>query len=301
MTKRIGIIGVGAMGGGIAKTLLEAGYSVTAFDVNTDALEKVSSLGALAASSPAKVGCNSDVVITSLPNPEIFEDVVLGTGALLEAMESGSYILDMSTIDPGTTKRINRIAGEKGVHTLDAPLSGGPAGAASGSLTIIVGATKEDFEALNDIFKVLGKNVFHVGPVGAGQTVKVCNNAAAAVHTVVTGEVLLAGVKAGVDLKVLSNAISSASGGSWILQNFFPKTVLKGAYSPPLFALDLMLKDLGLYIKTIEELGLPSMTASLAHQIYKAGHTTGKGKEDHTGVVRVLEELSGFKIGTVED
>lgn len=301
MTKRIGIIGVGAMGEGLAKTLLAAGYRVTAYDVSTEALEKVSSQGALVADSPAQVGSNADVVITSLPNPEIFEDVVLGAGGLLKAMQSDSYLLDMSTIDPVTTKRINRLAASKGVHTLDAPLSGGPAAAASGALTIIVGAAREDFEALNDIFEVLGQNIYHVGPVGAGQTVKVCNNAAAAVHTVVTGEVLLAGVKAGVDLKVLADAISSASGGSWILQNFFPQTVLQGAYHPPLFSLDLMLKDLGLYIKTIEALGLPSMTASLAHQLYKAGQTTGKGKEDHTGVVRIIEELSGFKIGTVKD
>lgn len=301
MKKRMGIIGVGAMGEGIAKTLLEAGFTVNAYDVNQEALEKVSSLGAVVANNPAGVGSNSDVVITSLPNPEIFEDIIIGAGSLLDSMESGSFILDMSTIDPGTTKRINRLAGEKGIHTLDAPLSGGPAAAASGTLTIIVGGAKEDFEALNDIFDVLGQNIYHVGPVGAGQTVKVCNNAAAAVHTVVTGEVLLAGVKAGVDLKVLADAISSASGSSWILQNFFPKTVLKGAYSPPLFTLDLMLKDLGLYIKTVEELGLPSLTASLAHQMYKAGHTTGKGKEDHTGVVRIIEELSGFKIGVVED
>ena len=102
-------------------------------------------------------------------------------------------------------------------------------------------------------------------------------------------------------MKVLAEAISGASGGSWILQNFFPKTVLKSNYDPPLFSLDLMTKDVGLYIKTVEELGLPAMTAGLAYQIYKAGQATGKGHEDHTGVVRIIEEMSGAKIGTVED
>ena len=301
MARSMGIIGVGAMGEGIAKSLLRAGYSVIAYDVNSSALQKVTTAGAAAAESPAEVGSKSEVVITSLPNPEIFEEVLLGTDGLLESMADGSYIIDMSTIDPGTTKHVNRLAAQKKIHTLDAPLSGGPAAAASGTLTIIVGGAKEDFDALADVFETLGKNVYHVGPIGAGQTVKVCNNAAAAVHTVVTGEVLLAGVRAGVDLEVLADAISNASGGSWILQNFFPKTVLKGAYAPPLFALDLMVKDLGLYIKTIEDLKLPAITTSLAYQIYKAGQATGKGKEDHTGVVRIIEELSGCRIGVVKE
>jgi len=301
MAKRMGVIGVGAMGKGIVGTLLKAGYPVTAFDVNQAALAGVVGQGAAGVGSPAEVGAKSEVVITSLPNPQVFEEVLLGQGGLLEAMAEGSYLIDMSTIDPDTTRRIHQLAAEKGVRTLDAPLSGGPQGAASGALTIIVGGDKADFEALSDVFQTLGKNIHHVGPIGAGQTVKICNNAAAAVHTVVTGEVLLAGVKAGVDLKVLAEAISSASGSSWILQNFFPKTVLKNNYDPPLFSLDLMVKDVGLYIKTLEDLGLPSMTAALAYQIYKAAQATGKGREDHTGVVRVIEEISGARIGTVKD
>ena len=188
MAKRIGVIGIGAMGKGIVTTLLTAGYAVTAFDVNKSALSEVVAKGAIEAESPANVGGNSDVVITSLPNPKIFEAVVLESGGLLAAMAEGTYLIDMSTIDPGTTKRIHQIAAEKGVRTLDAPLSGGPQGAASGELTIIVGGDKTDFEAMADVFETLGKSIYHVGPIGAGQTVKVCNNAAAAVHTVVTGE-----------------------------------------------------------------------------------------------------------------
>jgi 3-hydroxyisobutyrate dehydrogenase-like beta-hydroxyacid dehydrogenase len=300
MPKRVGVIGVGSMGRGMVQTLLKNGYKPTIYDISPGAVTAMVALGAVSAPSPKEVGKASDVVVTSLPNQAVVEATITGEAGLLEGMSPGCYVIDMSTIDPGTTRRLHEQAAARGVHTIDAPVSGGPQAASSGSLTIMVGGTKEDYEACLDILNVLGKTVVHVGPIGAGQTVKLCNNAAAAAQTVIMGEVLLTGVKAGVDLKVLVKAIGSASGNCWILQNFFPKTVLAGKYDPPLFSLDLMVKDLGLYMKTIQELGIPSVMASLAYQIYSAGQATGKGKEDHTGVVRVGEALAGAAIGVIE-
>lgn len=299
MEKKAGVVGVGAMGIGMVGMLLKNGYQVTVFDLNADAVERAVAKGAAAAESPADVGKVSDMVITSLPFPEAFEETVLGEKGLLKGMRSGTYIIDMSTIDPVTTRTVHEAAASQGVRTMDAPVSGGPQGAAAGTMSIMVGGAEEDYEACSEILNVLGGKVFHVGPIGAGQTVKICNNALAAVHTVALGEVLLTGVKAGVDLKVLTDVIRSSSGGCWVLENFFPKTVLRNRYEPPLFTLDLMRKDVGLYMKTAEALKNPSIMSSIAYQFYTAGQSTGKGGKDHTAVVQVVEEMAGSKVGAV--
>ena len=148
---------------------------------------------------------------------------------------------------------------------------------------------------------ILGGKVFHVGHIGAGQTIKICNNALAAVHTVALAEAILTGVKAGVDLKILVEVIRGSSGNCWTLENFFPKTVLRNQYDPPLFALDLMQKDVGLYMKTAEAVKSPTLMRALAYQIYTAGQNTGRGKKDQTSIVQVIEDLAGSKIGTIPE
>jgi 3-hydroxyisobutyrate dehydrogenase len=299
MGKKAGIIGIGAMGSGMVGVLLENGYTVTAFDLNADALKAIEKKGVTVAASPMAVGKVSDVVITSLPSPQAFEDVVLGEKGLLKGMTSGTYIIDMSTIDPVTTRSVHEIAASQGVRTLDAPVSGGPQGAASGTMSVMAGGAKEDFETCQEILNILGGKVFYVGPIGSGQTIKICNNAMAAVHTVAMAEALLTGVKAGVDLKMLVDVIRSSSGNCWTLENFFPKTVLQNQYDPPLFTLDLMQKDVGLFMKTAEAMKSPTIMSAVAYQFYTAGQTTGKGSQDHTSVVQLIEALAGEKIGTI--
>ncbi|KJS19691.1 MAG: hypothetical protein VR72_17685 [Clostridiaceae bacterium BRH_c20a] len=299
MTKKAGVVGIGLMGSGMAQNLLKGGYDVWVYDVNQEAIDDLTTKGARKAKSPREIGENSDVVLMSLPAVSIVEEAVLGDEGLLKGLKEGSYIIDLSTIDPVTTRRIHNEAKAKGVKTLDAPVSGGPQGAAAGTLSIMVGGDETDFEACKEIFSVIGKNVFHVGPIGAGQTIKLCNNALASVHTVALGEVLLTGVRAGVKLDKLVEVISNSSGDCWILRNFFPKTVLVDKYDPPLFTLNLMHKDVGLYIKTAEEMGVTSIITSLAYQMYKAGKATEKGQLDHTSVVKMVEELSNGKIGTI--
>ena len=301
MEKKIGVIGVGAMGIGMVGNLVKEGYTVTAFDIDAQRIAAAEEKGAAGAASQEGVGKASDVVITSLPSPQAFEETVLGESGLLKGLRSGAYIIDMSTIDPVTTRNVHEIAQSKGIRTMDAPVSGGPQGAAAGTMSIMVGGNKEDFEACSEIFEVLGGKVFHVGPIGAGQTIKICNNALAAVHTAALGEVLLAGVKAGVDLKMLVDVIQSSSGNCWMLENFFHKTVLQNKYDPPLFTLDLMKKDVGLYLKTAEAMKIPSILSSIAYQLYTAGQSTGKGREDHTAVVQVVEDMAGEKIGVIDN
>ena len=296
MKKNIGVIGLGAMGSGMVGVLLENGYPVTGFDLNSEAIRSVEKKGARAAESPEEVGQASDMVITSLPSPQAFEETVLGEQGILKGLRPGAYIIDMSTIDPVTTRTVHEAAASQGIHTLDAPVSGGPPAAANGTLSIIVGGETEDYNACLEIFNVLGSNIFHVGPIGAGQTVKICNNVLSAVHTVVLGEVLLTGVSAGVDHKVLTEVFRKSSGNCYMVEKRFPNTVLRDNYDEPSFSLDLMKKDVGLYMKTAQAMKTPSIMSAVAYQIYTAGQSSGKGQKDHTAVVQVIEEMAGKRI-----
>jgi len=296
MEKNIGFIGLGAMGSGMVGMLLKNGYPVICFDLNSEVVQAATENGARAAESPAEVGKASDIVITSLPSPRIFQETVLGKQGVLKGLRPGAYIIDMSTIDPVTTRTVHEVAASQGVRTLDAPVSGGPPRAAEGTLAIMVGGDTEDYKACLEIFNVLGGNVLHVGPIGAGQTVKVCNNALCAVHTVVLGEVLLTGVEAGVDPKVLIDVFRESSGNCYMIEHRFPKTVLQDNYDQPSFSMDLMKKDVGLYMKTAQDMKIPSIMSSAAYQVYTAGQSSGKGQKDHTAVVQVIEEMAGKKI-----
>ena len=296
MKKKIGFIGLGAMGSGMVGMLLKNGYQVTCFDINPEAIQKAVKKGALAADSPVGVGKETDIIILSLPSPRSVEETTLGDQGVLKGLQPGAYIIDMSTTDPVTTRKINDAAVSQGVHTLDAPVSGGPVRAEEGTLSIIVGGSKEDFESVLDIFNILGSNVFLVGPIGAGQTVKICNNAISAVHTAVMGEVLLTGVEAGVDPKVMLDVFRESSGGCYMIEHRIPSTVLGEKYDPPSFSTDLMVKDVGLYLKTAREMKIPSIITGTTYQIYTAAQSSGKGPKDHTAVVQVIEEMTGKKI-----
>ena len=296
MKKNIGFIGLGAMGSGMTGMLLKNDYPVTCFDINPEVVQAATAKGARAAESPAAVGKASDIIITSLPSPQIVQESIMGDQGVLKGLRPGAYIIDMSTTDPVTTRTVNEVAASQGVRTLDAPVSGGPIRAAEGTLAIMVGGDTEDYKACLEVFDILGSNVFHVGPIGAGQTVKICNNALSAVHTAVMGEVLLTGVEAGVDPKVMLDVFRESSGNCYMIEHRIPKTVLQDNYDPPSFSMDLMKKDVGLYLKTAQDMKIPSIITSAAYQIYTAGQSSGKGQKDHTAVVQVIEEMAGKKV-----
>lgn len=295
MPKRIGFLGVGAMGQGMVRNLLQAGFAVTVFDVNPAASAALAADGASVAGSVAAAVGEADVVMSSLPTPAILLAAALGPAGAVAQMQAGAYLIDLSTVDPGTIRRVSAEAAARGVHVLDAPVSGGPGGAEAGTLSIMVGGEAADFEACRDVLAAVGKRLFHVGPIGAGQTVKICNNMLLAVHAASLGEALVTGVKAGVELQTLVDVMRTSSGASWVLENFVPKTILRGDYSP-LFALDLMHKDLGLYVQTADSLGVPSPMGALAYQLYTAGRAAGMGRQDMTAVVQVVEQMAGYHL-----
>lgn len=295
--KKIGFVGVGAMGSGMATNLLKHGYQVIAFDLDPCRVAAVQ--GTQPAASPAEVAQVSDVVFTSLPSVAAVEAVILGTDGVLQYIKPNSYILDMSTIDPGTTRRLAQKANERNVRLLDCPVSGGPTGAAKGTLTTMVGADDTDFEAVKPLLSCFATNIIHVGGVGTGQVVKIVNNILAAIHTVALGEALLTGTQAGVKLDVLAEVISKSSGRSFIIDYFAPNSILKGNYDNPLFMLKLMHKDVSLYMKMAEEYKIPSLLAGTTKELYSAALYKGWDTKDHTAVCQILEELSGQKIITV--
>lgn len=303
MNKTIGFIGCGNMGKGMVKNLLKAGNKVKVFDVNEEAAKALAADGAVPTKSVKECAQGAEVVMLSLPSPEAVEKSITGPEGVLEVLQPGSYIIDLSTIDPDTTKRIHSIAAAKGIRTLDAPVSGGPHGAASASLSVMVGGDKEDFEAVRDILSVIGdpKKIVYCGPIGSGQVVKLCNNTAAAIQTIALAETLLMGVKAGVDLKVLVESFKASSANCYTLEDRFPKTVFRDNYEPPVFALYLMHKDVSLYMATAMSLKVPSPIAALANEYYTVAMNHGKEKMDYTVVCKQLEEIANSRIGKLSD
>ncbi len=304
--RRVGVVGIGNMGAGIAHNLREGKFEVVLYSKRCgDPLfepERDETFGPLmekgcrVAKTLREVGEFSQVVITSVPMPEDFLAVCTGDEGLIASMKEGSYIIDTSTIDVETTRRVHSIAGDKGIRTLDAPVSGGPAGARNGTMTIMAGGDKEDFDACLPIFECIGGNINYMGRIGTGQMVKLCNQAISASQSAVMGEVFVTGIKAGLGLEDMANVIRASSGNCWMLENFFPETVFKNKFDPPRFALRMMLKDIDLYMRTARALGVPSIVSGTVMQMFTAAMAMGNGELDVTSVVQVAEKLGEQKI-----
>lgn len=300
-SKIAGFIGLGAMGSGMATNLLKHGYEVIAFDVDSSRVQKLAQAGAQAAKTVSELAGTSDVIFTSLPSVDAIEEVMFSEQGVLANLKPGTYLLDMSTIDPGTTRKIAAEALKRGGRFCDCPVSGGPTGAANGTLTTMVGASDEDFEVVKPFLACFAANIIHVGDVGCGQIAKIVNNILGAIHTVALGEALLTGTQAGIKLDVLAEVISKSSGRSFIIDYFAPHTILKGNYDNPLFMLKLMHKDVSLYMKMAQEYNVPSVLAALTKELYSAALYKGWGTKDHTAVCQVLEELASKKICNKEE
>lgn len=289
--KKIGVVGVGNMGFYFASNFLKANYQVIVNDVNEEALKKIEAQGAVLAKSPKELAEKTEIVVLSLPNPQIVEQVVAGPEGLLSGLKPSSVIIDMSTIDPGTSVRLSKLASEKGIYMLDAPVSGGVKGAANGTLTIMVGGDERVLEKYKDDLNVLGKNIIHMGPAGSGQMTKLCNNMATAVNAIALAEVLLAGCKAGLDLEKLRMVLGNSTGSSFVLTNYAPLNLFKGDLSP-MFALNLMYKDVSLFLKWADELNMPAPISNLGREIYRMAKNRDLGNKDFMAVFSYYEEIS---------
>ncbi|KQL49643.1 hydroxyacid dehydrogenase [Brevibacillus choshinensis] len=291
----VGVIGVGAMGKGMIGSLLQKGYRVFAYDPIPAAQDWAKEVGAQVADSPAEVGRMAHVVITSLPGPAIVEQVLLGMDGLYSTLAPGSYVLDASTIDPATAKRLHEAGLEKGISYFDCPVSGGPAGAAAGTLTIMVGGDESKLPEITPYLQGIGKEVFYLGESGAGQVAKLCHNSVVAVITAALGEAFTVGAKAGVDPQKLAAVMDKGSAHNRVLSVFGPN-ILYGTYEKTIFSLDHMHKDLHLYTKAAQEKQVPVLVGGTVAQMYEAAKAQGKGAWDSSAVCSVTEELANAKI-----
>lgn len=292
---KIGFIGIGAMGKPMARNLLTAGYDLTVYDVNKNAVTEMVAQGAREAATPRDLAAGVEAVITMLPNYNIVKACLEGQDGVLAGAREGTVIIDMSSVAPVQTQEMAKLAKQKGLSYIDAPVSGGVAGAEKGTLTIMVGGEGEIVEKVMPILRTMGKKIYHVGPVGSGDTVKLVNNLLLGINMAAVAEAMVLGVKAGLDPKVLLDIISSSSGRSYALEAKVPGFIMQGNFEPG-FAIDLQYKDLELAIQTAKELKVPMLLTTLAQQIFEQARAAGMGGKDISAVVLPLENLAGVKV-----
>lgn len=294
MKKKIGFIGLGIMGKPMAKNLLKAGYSIVAYDLNKDAVEDVVKAGALGASSSKEAAGKAEVIITMLPDSPDVKEVILGKDGVLEGIKPGSIVIDMSSINPLVSQEIEKELRKKGVEMLDAPVSGGETGAIQGTLAIMVGGKEKVFNESVEIFKAVGKNIVHVGTIGAGGFVKLVNQIIVAVNIAAVGEAFTLGTKAGLDPQVIYQAIRGGLAGSSVLETKAPMMFARNF--KPGFKIRLHHKDLQNALSTAKDLGVPLPLSSFVQQIILSLMTEGRGEEDHSALATFFEKMAKVEI-----
>ena len=297
--ERIGVVGIGHMGLPMSRRLVAAGYPVVAYDTAAEAVRGAVASGAEAAESLAALGARCPTVITMLPDSTIIDAVVRAEG-LGDAMMPGSTLIDMSTAVPARTVQLARWLAEREIGMLDAPVSGGVAGAERGSLTIMVGGPRPLFERYRPIFAAMGKTIHHVGGTGAGHTIKAINNMVSATTMAVTSEALALAVKAGIEVETALAVINSGTGRSWSSEYKFPTFVLNHAFNSG-FSIGLMRKDVDIALELGQEHAVPLFVAAAAQQLYRFAVGHGLGEQCHTTIATILEEMASVRLdGTHE-
>ena len=295
MTRSIAFVGLGHMGGPMAANLHKAGHRVTAFDLSADALAKAREQGLQVAASAAEAVEGAQVVVSMLPASRHVESLFLGDDGLLARLAPDTLVIDCSTIAPASAQKVAQAAVTRGHAMLDAPVSGGTAGAAAGTLTFIVGGEASVLERARPVLQGMGKNIFHMGGAGAGQVAKLCNNMALGVIMAVTGEALALGTAHGLDAKVLSQMMAVSTGRSWATEvcNPWPGVLENAPASRGYtggFGSDLMLKDMGLAVEAAMGVGATIPLGELARNLYAMNRQAGRGGLDFSSVVKVLTE-----------
>lgn len=291
--EKVGFVGLGIMGKPMAKNLIKAGHQLVIYS-GSGAADELKGEGAEAADSYKAIAEQCEVVITCLPASAEVEEVYRGEEGLLAGASDGSLLIDMSTISPLVTKEIAKEANEKGVRTLDAPISGGEPGAISGDLALMVGGAEEDFERAKPLFEPLGTPT-HVGDAGSGQITKACNQIIVGIVIEAVSEALVLGSKAGVDPAKIIEAVSGGLAGTKVMDQKREK-MLEHDFEPG-FRSELHHKDLGIALATAREVGVPLPLASLVDQMLQELKVKDRGGLDHSALLTVIEDAAGHKIG----
>ncbi|MFZ1399938.1 MAG: NAD(P)-dependent oxidoreductase [Candidatus Promineifilaceae bacterium] len=295
MNETIGFIGLGIMGQGMVRNLLDKGFIVYVWNRTHGKMDPFIALGAIAASSPADVASHADIIITCVSDTPDVEHVMLQANGVIFGAKPGNLVIDMSTISPDVTRRLAQAFADRGVHMLDAPISGGSEGAAKGTLSIMVGGDAAQVARAMPVFQAMGKAITHVGPIGAGQTVKLVNQILVVVTMLGVGEALLFAQAGGLDLQKTLDAVSQGAAGSWMLSNRGPQVVERDWR--PGFTIDLQQKDLRLVLEAADQLGVPMLGTSMVFNLYRTLQQQGLGLEGNHALVKALEHLAGLEIG----
>ncbi len=282
--KRVGYVGLGAMGGAMAGQLLKHNVPLTVCDVEPQAVKGVVDAGGRAATTPRGVGEQAEIVVCSLPSPCVVEEVVLGEEGLIHSLQSGSVIIDMSTNGLEAVRKVGKALADKGIHLVDAPVGKGPWAAEKGDLTILMGGDREVCRSVEWLLEMMGSKLYYCGPLGSGQVIKLANNLVSCGNMAVIAEAYALAAKGGADLDVLCEVMPQTSADSWQLRQTLNDKVLKGDFSP-MFKLKLARKDMKLIVEMAQSLGAPLDCAQATLEWYKAGLEAGHGELDWGAII----------------
>jgi len=278
------------MGAPMAANLIEAGFEVTVWNRSPSRTEPLVKAGAKRAESPAAVAAACEVTLSCVTNSGDVEEVAIGPEGVIHGAEAGSVYIDCSTISPETARRVAEQLARKNVAMLDAPVSGGDIGAKAGTLAIMVGGDAAVFERCRPVFEALGKTVVHVGPSGAGQVVKLCNQIAGGLNLLAAAEAIQLARRSNVNPAKMLEVVSAGAAGSWMLSNLAPKAV-SGDYAPG-FMVDLMQKDLRLVLDAANETHTPLPGTALVSQLFQSIQAEGRGTDGTQAIVDAIEKLT---------
>ena len=293
--KVLGFIGVGRMGIHMAGRLIDAGYAITVFDTNETAMQRLEQRGATRAASAAAVASKCETVLVSLPTPDVVKSVALGAAGVIEGTKVKTFV-DLSTTGPRVAKEVAAGLARKGITAVDAPVSGGPAGAEKGTLAMMIACPRPLADELRPVIEVLGK-FFYIGEEpGLGQTMKVINNLLSATAITITSEAMVMGVKAGLDPSTMLDVINAGSGRNTATADKFPRCVVPRRFDFG-FTTALLYKDIKLCLDEAEALGVPMMVGNAVRQIMSIGKATMGPTADITEFVKPIEQWAGVEVG----
>jgi L-threonate 2-dehydrogenase len=293
--KKIGFVGLGAMGLGMATQLLNNGFKVAAVDTRTEVKGRWTAAGGLWSDSPAAAASDADALVVMVVNSEQVDSVLFGGEGALNNLRKGSLVIVTSTVSPSYSKGLGKQLSEAGYLYIDAPVSGGVVGAESGSLSIMASGSDAAFEIAEPLLKTMAAKIYRIGAEpGLGSVVKTVNQLLAGAHIALAAEAMAFGTRAGVDPNVLYEVISHSAGSSWMFNDRVPH-MLAGDFKPR-SAVNIFVKDLGIVLDLGRELKFPLPMAALAHQLFVAAAAAGFGTQDDSAVVKLFQNLSGASV-----
>ena len=295
MADKVGVIGLGSMGLGVARTLVAKGFAVHACDVRPEVVASFASEGGIAAADAAAVGREVSIAIVLVVNADQTDQALFGAAGAATTLAPGSVVIASSTVAPAFAIDLGKRLAARGILMIDAPVSGGAARAAKGEMTIMGSGAPEAFAKAQAVLDAIAVKVYRLGDVpGPGSKVKMINQLLAGVHIAAACEAMALGIKAGIDPQTLYEVISNSAGSSWMFQNRVPH-IVAGDYTP-LSAVNIFVKDLGIVLDSARQMTFPLPITASAHQLYLAAAAQGHGHEDDSAVIKVFAALTGIEL-----